>query len=53
MLNLGVKMFNGEEIAAGADLGEEGYNAVDIQGKVIVGQGQIAVTTENVDDFGF
>ena len=53
MLNLGVKMFNGEEIAAGADLGEEGYNAVDIQGKVIVGQGQIAVTMDNVDDFGF
>lgn len=53
MLNLGVKMFNGEEITAGMDLGEEGYNAVDIQDKVIIGQGQIAVTTENVDDFGF
>lgn len=53
MLNLGVKMHNGEEIAAGVDLGEEGYNAVDIQDKVIVGQGQIAVTTENVNDFGF
>ncbi len=53
MLNLGVKMFNGEEIAAGADLGVDGYNAVDIQDKVIVGQGQIAVTMENVDDFGF
>lgn len=53
MLNLGVKMFNGEEIAAGADLGEEGYTAVDIQDKVIVGQGQIAVTMDNVDDFGF
>lgn len=53
MLNLGVKLYNGEEIAAGADLGEAGYDAVDIQGKVIVGQGQIAITTENVDDFGF
>lgn len=53
MLNLGVKMHNGEEIATGADLGVDGYNAVDIQGKVIVGQGQIAVTMENVDDFGF
>lgn len=53
MLNLGVKMFNGEEIAAGVDLGEEGYDAVDIQGKVIVGEGQIAVTMDNVDDFGF
>ncbi|MFT3985528.1 MAG: substrate-binding domain-containing protein [Lachnospiraceae bacterium] len=53
MLNLGVKLYNGEEIAAGADLGEAGYDAVDIQGKIIVGQGQIAITTENVDDFGF
>lgn len=53
MLNLGVKLFNGEKIAAGADLGETGYDAVDIQDKVIVGKGQIAITTENVDDFGF
>ncbi len=53
MLNLGVKLHNGEQIASGADLGQEGYTAVDIQGKVIVGQGQIAITTENVDDFGF
>ncbi len=53
MLNLGMKLHNGEEIANGADLGVEGYDAVDIQGKVIVGQGQIAITTENVDDFGF
>lgn len=53
MLNLGVKLFNGEEITNGADLGEEGYQAVDIQDKIIVGQGQIAITTENVDDFGF
>ncbi len=53
MLNLAVKLHNGETIADGADLGEEGYNSVKIQDKVIVGQGQIAITTENVDDFGF
>ncbi len=53
MLNLGVKLFNGEEVATGADLGQTGYDSVDIQGKIIVGQGQIAITTENVDDFGF
>ncbi len=53
MLNLGVKLYNGETISAGADLGEKGYDSVDIQGKVVVGQGQIAITTENVDDFGF
>lgn len=53
MCNLGVMLHNGETIDVGADLGEEGYDNVDIQGKVIVGQGQIAITTENVDDFGF
>jgi simple sugar transport system substrate-binding protein len=53
MLNLAVKLHNGETVDIGTDLGEEGYNAVDVQGKVIVGQGQIAITTQNVDDFGF
>lgn len=53
MLNLGVKLSKGEQIASGADLGETGYDKVDIQGKVVVGQGQIAITTKNVDDFGF
>lgn len=53
MLNLAVKLHNDETIAAGADLGEIGYTSVDIHDKVIVGQGQIAITTENVDDFGF
>ena len=53
MLNLGMKLYNGEEVATGADLGEEGYDNVAIDGTVVVGQGQIAITTENVDDFGF
>ena len=53
MLNLGVKLAAGEEVEDGADLGEEGYDNVSIDGTVIIGQGQIAVTTENVDDFGF
>ena len=53
MLNLGVKLFNGEEVATGADLGVEGYDNVEIDGSLVVGQGQIAITTENVDDFGF
>ncbi len=53
MLNLGMKMNAGEEIAAPLDLGVEGYTECAIDGTVVVGQGQIAITTENVDDFGF
>ena len=53
MLNLGVKLAAGETVETGADLGVEGYDAVEIDGTVIIGQGQIAITTENVDDFGF
>ena len=53
MLNLGVKLAAGETVESGADLGVEGYNDVQIDGTVVVGQGQIAITTENVDDFGF
>ena len=53
MCNLAVKLFNGETVESGADLGVEGYDAVEIQDKIVVGQGQIAITMENVDDFGF
>ena len=53
MLNCAVKMFNGEEIGDGADLGEEGYTSVALQDKVLVGQGQIAITKDNCYDFGF
>ena len=53
MLNLGMKLYNGEEVETGADLGEEGYDNVTIDGTVVVGEGQIAITMDNVDDFGF
>lgn len=53
MLNCGVKMFNGEEITEGADLGVEGYDAMKVQDKVLVGEGQIAITKDNCYDFGF
>ncbi|MEY8331713.1 substrate-binding domain-containing protein [Lachnospiraceae bacterium 47-T17] len=53
MCNLAVKLFNGETIESGADLGVEGYTAVDVQDKIVVGEGQIAITMDNVDDFGF
>ncbi len=55
MLNTGVKLFNGEEIATGTDLGEEGYGADDVtvDGTLITGNGQIAITKDNVNDFSF
>ena len=53
MLNLGMKMYNGEKITDGMDLGIKGYNNVKITGKVIQGQGMIAITKDNVDNFTF
>lgn len=53
MLNLAMEMHNGTEITSGMDLGEKGYESVSIDGKVVFGEGQIAITTDNVDDFGF
>ena len=53
MLNLAVEMYNGTEIKAGMDLGMPGYEAVEINGKVIVGDGALAITAENVDNFTF
>ena len=53
MLNLAVKMYNGEEIKTGADLGVEGYKDVEITGTLIVGKGSLAITKDNVDSFTF
>jgi len=53
MLNLAVKMYNGDKIETGADLGVEGYTKVDIDGTLIVGQGSLAITKDNVDNFTF
>lgn len=53
MLNLAVMLYNGEKVATGADLGIDGYNNVNIDGTVIIGQGWIAITEDNVDGFTF
>ncbi|HAG69879.1 MAG TPA: autoinducer 2 ABC transporter substrate-binding protein [Lachnospiraceae bacterium] len=55
MLNTAVKMYNGEEITTGTDLGEEGYGADDVtvEGTLITGNGQIAITADNVNNFTF
>jgi simple sugar transport system substrate-binding protein len=53
MLNLAVKLYNGETVAAGADLGVDSYDNVTIDGTVVVGQGWMAITKDNVDSFTF
>ena len=57
-LNAAMKLFNGETIEDGADLGETGYNAIHIadngKGKnYIYGDGYLAVTVDNWESFGF
>ena len=53
MLNLGLAMFNGEKPATGMGLKVEGYNSVEITGTLVVGQGSLAITKDNVDNFTF
>lgn len=53
MLNLAVKLYNGETVETGADLGVDGYNNVSITGTNVIGQGWIAITKDNVDTFTF
>jgi len=53
MLTLAVEMFNGAEPATGMDLGEVGYESVDITGTLVVGDGALAITADNVDTFTF
>jgi simple sugar transport system substrate-binding protein len=53
MLNLGVMLYNGETVATGADLGIDGYTNVSINGTVVIGQGWLAITKDNVDTFTF
>ena len=53
MLNLAVKMHAGEKIETGVNLGEAGYESVEVTGTLIVGDGALAITAENVDNFTF
>lgn len=50
MINLAIKVLDGEEITDGCDLGVEGYENLTLDGKVLSGQAWIDVTKENVDD---
>lgn len=53
MLNTGLKMFNGETIEDGADLGIEEYSSCRLVGKVLIGDCDITVTKDNWKSFGF
>lgn len=51
MCNLAVKMHAGEEIGATVDLGIDGYNACSVEGTLVVGDGQIAITKDNLAEW--
>lgn len=51
MCNLAVKMFSGEEIGATVDLGVDGYDACAVDGTLVIGDGQIAITKDNIDEW--
>ena len=53
MLTLAVEMYNGATPATGMDLGEVGYESVNINGTLVVGNGSLAITADNVDNFTF
>ena len=53
MLNMAVDMLNGVEIATGYNAGVAGYEAVEVTGTLVVGQGSLAITADNVDNFTF
>jgi simple sugar transport system substrate-binding protein len=46
-------VLNGEEVTEGMDLGQPGYEAVTLDGKVIYGQAWVEVTQENIADYPF
>lgn len=50
MIQLAVKVLDGEELADGCDLGVDGYDKLTLDGNVFYGQAWIDVTKDNVDD---
>ena len=51
MCELAVQLFNGQEIGSTANLNVEGYTDCAVNDKVIVGDGQIAITKDNIDQW--
>lgn len=52
-LNAALKLFYGETIQDGTDLGEDGYTSVKIAGKVIVGDAALTINKDNYKDYNF
>ena len=46
-------VLNGEEVTDGMDLGQQGYEAVSLDGKVIYGQAWVEVNKDNLADYPF
>ncbi len=55
MIELAVKVLDGEKIETGLNLGIEGYDKLTLENKVLTGQAWIDVNKDNVDDpaYGF
>ena len=56
MCKVAAMILGGEEIADGADLGLEGYNSISIvegDNRCIIGQADITLTAENINDYDF
>ena len=51
MCELAVQLFNGQEIGSTANLNVDGYTDCSVNDKVIVGDGQIAITKDNIDQW--
>ena len=50
MVELAVRVLDGEDVGTGLDLGVPGYENLTLDGKVFYGQAWIDVTKDNVDD---
>ena len=56
MCKVAAMILGGEEIADGGDLGLEGYNSISIvegANRCIIGQADITLTAENINDYDF
>lgn len=53
MCELALKVINGEEIVDGMDLGVEGYNNINVEGKTVFGSAWVDATVDNMDQYNF
>ena len=53
MVEIALRLLNGQTIEEGADLGVEGYNSVKVKDDVIYGEAWVDVTKDNMDEYNF